>query len=239
MSRTAFIPQPAVEGSVSILKIRSPYQSIEIKQHPSYGNLLVIDNDLQIAESDHAYGRALALPLTRSTPIGRVMIMGGGNGGVLQELLRAADNFGWPLQEAVMVDIDSEIIHHCRKFLPRLNAGAFNDRRTQVLVTDVFRHLKQQRNLDAVIYDLPMTPLQTDFMAETLADIAQSLRSGGVLSMQCCGEGKIGSLLGAENQLLLENIRCQVDKFFIQRREKKVAIPSYHEDWTFLSARKQ
>ncbi len=244
MSRTALIPQPAVEGSASIIKISSPYRLIEIKQHPNYGNLLVIDNDLQIAESDHAYGRAMALPLTRSTPIERVLIMGGGDGGVLQELLRAADNFGWPMQEAVMVDIDSEVIQNCRKFLPRLNAGAFNDRRTQVLITDVFSHLKHQRNLDAVICDLTMTPFgdnlsQTDFIAETLANIAQSLRSGGVLSMQCCGEGKIGPLDGEENQLLLENIRHQVDRFFVQRREEKVAIPSYREDWTFLSARKQ
>lgn len=236
--------QPAVSESISVKKIVSPYQSIEIKRHASYGHLLVIDDDLQIAESDHAYGKAMVAPLLELDQVGRVLIMGGGDGGVLQELLKAADTFGWPLHEAAMVDIDGEVIETCRKHLPRLNAGAFNDLRTKVLIKDVFSHIKQQQGLDAVIYDLTMNPVRegqsrSEFIAETLKDIAISLRPGGLLSMQCCGEGKIGPLLGKENQLLLDEIRCQVDHFFIQRQEQQVAVPSYHEDWTFLSAHKR
>jgi len=235
--------QPAVEDSRLIKKINSPYQLIEIKHHPAYGNLLVLDNDLQIAESDHDYGRAMVAPLTKLNSLQRVMIMGGGDGGVLQELLKAADSFGWPLMEACMVDIDREVIQSCQQYLPKLNAGAFNDRRAKILVEDVFKFIKQRQNLDAVIYDLTMTPVrdgqtQSAFIEETLSDIANALRPGGMLTMQCCGEGEIGPILGNDNQKLLDEIRIQVDRFFIDRCEQRVAVPSYHEKWTFLNAKK-
>jgi len=243
MDQTVNVSQPAVEDSQLIKRFTSPYQVIEIKQHSTYGNLLVIDNDLQIAESDHAYGKAMVAPLTSSNDISRVLIMGGGDGGVLQELLKTADAFGWPLVEASMVDIDGEVIQHCKKYLSRLNAGAFNDRRSKILIADVFAHLKQQQDLDAVIYDLTMTPVRenqarTAFIEETLHDIANSLRPGGLISMQCCGEGEIGPLLGAANKQLLNEIRTYVDQFFINREEQQITVPSYHEKWTFLSAQK-
>jgi len=235
--------QPSIEDATLLKRLVSPYQLIEIMHHPEYGNMLVIDNDLQIAESDHIYGQAMVAPLKALPTIQRVLIMGGGDGGVLQELLKTADSFGWPLLQATMADIDNEVMKTSRQFLPKLNAGAFNDRRANVLVEDGFAHLKKSRDLDAVIYDLTMTPVteghsRTTFIEETLSDINCSLKPGGILSMQCCGEGETGPFIGKANERLLEEIRYYVDRFFTDRRENQVAVPSYQEKWTFLSAKK-
>lgn len=237
-------PQAAIEEAYPIKRVASPYQLVEIMRHPQYGNMLVIDNDLQIAESDHIYGQTMVAPLKTTCQTQRVLIMGGGDGGVLQELLKAADSFGWLLQEAYMVDIDEVVIESCREHMPKLNAGAFNDRRAKVMLDDVFSYIKKCQNLDAVIYDLTMTPVrdgqsQAAFIEETLTDIATALKPNGILSMQCCGEGKTGPFIGDENDKLMAKIRLYVDKLFTDRQEQAVAIPSYNEKWTFLSARKR
>lgn len=235
---------PSMHDATLLKRIITRYQLIEIMQHPQYGNMLVIDNDLQIAESDHIYGQAMVAPLKALSTIQRVLIMGGGDGGVLQELLKTADSFGWPLLQVNMVDIDEDVIHACRQYLSKLNAGAFNDRRAKVQTEDVFAHIKKCRDLDAVIYDLTMAPVvkgqsRAAFIEETLADIACALKPGGILSMQCCGEGETGPIIGEDNAALLNEIRHYVDRFFTRRSEQQVSVPSYHEKWTFLSAQKR
>lgn len=236
--------QPSIGDATLLRRINSPYQLIEIMCHPQYGNMLIIDKDLQIAESDHIYGQAMVSPLKTMPTIQRVLIMGGGDGGVLQELLKTSDSYGWPLLQALMVDIDNEVIQASRKYLAKLNAGAFNDRRVKVLNEDAFAHVKQCCNLDAIIYDLTMSPvhdgqLLTSFIEDTLTDINCALRPGGILSMQCCGEGKTGPVIGKDNERLLEEIRYYVDRLFINRHEQKISVPSYNEKWTFLSAKKR
>lgn len=243
LSTIAMYVPSAVDQSDQVMRQTSMYQSIEINHHPIYGNMLIIDGDLQISEADYEYGKAMIAPLLRSLQIGRVVIMGGSDGGVLQELLKTADAIGWPLIDATMVNIDAEVIRLCQTYLPRLNAGAYNDSRSNVLIEDAYAYIKRQRNLDAVIYDMPMVsvhPGQTadDFISTTITHIAESLRPGGILSMQCCGESDFDPVHGVNNRQLLEKIREHVDRHFSNRQEVEITIPSYQENWTFLSARK-
>src|SRR5690606_3863130 len=64
-------------------------QHARIVRHPTFGGQLWLDDDLQISEADTAYGVALASPLLGLERLERVAILGGGDGGVLQELLRS------------------------------------------------------------------------------------------------------------------------------------------------------
>jgi len=77
-----------------------------------------------------------------------------------------------------------------------------------------------------------------EFIAEVIAEVAESLRPGGVLSMQCCGEGEGHPELAAAGEQLLHEIRTEVNRHFNPPLEQQVLIPSFHELWTFLSARK-
>jgi len=216
---------------------QSPWQSIEILSHPIHGNQLVIDDDLQISESDVAYNTAMTAPLLTLPQCRRAAILGGGDGGVLNELLTASDRLAKPIEKITLIDIDADVIELCRRWMPRLCGHAFDDPRAEVIVGDAFDWIEQARDLDAVIYDLTMDPVRegvsrTDFIQDILDRIHRSLRPGGVLSLQACGEWL------SDRDLLLAELRQGLDARFENRQEQVVMVPSYDEMWTFMAARR-
>ncbi|RMF46613.1 MAG: spermine synthase [Deltaproteobacteria bacterium] len=221
----------------------SNYQCIEITRHSIFGCQLVIDGDLQISESDSIYGSAMVAPLLRHGATGRVAILGGGDGGVLWELIRSCERIGLPLEKAWQIDIDPEVLRLCRRYLPKLAGDVREHPRAEIVTGDAFAWIAGARDLDGVIYDLTMDPIRSGqsreaFMAETMAHIARALKPGGVFSMQCCGEGEGNADLARESGELLREIRAEAARHFTDIREQQVAVPSFLENWTFLSARK-
>lgn len=215
----------------------SDWQHLEIRRHPVYGHQLIIDGDLQISESDFAYGSALVAPLLTLAECRRVAILGGGDGGVLRELLAELDRLGRALEAVTLIDIDGEVIDLCRQWLPRLCEGAFDDPRANIICGDAFAWLERANDLDAVIYDLTLDPVRegisrNEFIREILGQIHRALRPGGVMTMQACGEWV------ADREELLAELRASLDERFEAREEQLVTVPSYGEKWTFVTARK-
>lgn len=215
----------------------SDWQHIQIRRHAVYGNQLVIDGDLQISESDFAYGSALVAPLLTLADCRHVAILGGGDGGVLHELLDANDRLDGRLERATLIDIDREVIELCKRWLPRLCEGAFDDPRAEVICGDAFAWLARANGLDAVIYDLTLDPVREGvsrnaFIDEILGKVANALRPGGVVTMQACGEWV------PDREEVLAELRRRLDQSFVAREEQVVTVPSYGEKWTFLTARK-
>lgn len=243
--QTRDVRSPSAVADISVLAhVQSPYQKIEITRHPVFGNQLIIDDDLQISESDAAYGSAMVAPLLQLSSIRNVAILGGGDGGVLYELLMRADEN--PIFErdfqVTMVDIDAEVMRLCQEHLPRLCADAMEDARAEVIAGDAFAFIAEQENLDAVIYDLTMDPVREDqprmeFIDEILGKIARSLKPGGVFSMQACGHGTTDVHDRAAREELLADIRTGVAARFEEVFEQAVYIPSYEDLWTFITAR--
>jgi len=227
-------PQPA--EPVLLEQRKSRWQHIEILQHPVHGAQLVIDGDLQISESDVAYNTAMTAPLLTLPECRRVAILGGGDGGVLNELLISFDRLEKPIDQVTLIDIDADVIELCKRWMPRLCGDAFADPRVQVITGDAFEWIAAARNLDAVIYDLTMDPVRADisraeFMQEILGNIRNSLRPGGVVSLQACGEWL------EDREHLLRELRENLNARFDDLQEQVVMVPSYEELWTFMSAR--
>lgn len=217
-----------------LARSRSPYQTIEVVRHPLYGNQLYIDGDLQISACDRAYNIAMIAPVIAAGHCRRVAILGGGDGGVLHDLLRTAEITAQPLERVTLVDIDAEVIRLARCYLKPLCDDAFTHPRAEVIVGDALAYIGQARDLDAVIYDLTMDPVRSGqtlsaFVAEIVSHMARALRPGGVLSMQCGGE---------RDAPLQAEIRAAVARDFTDVVEQRVLVPSYEELWTFLAARK-
>lgn len=237
---------PSAATDITVLaQVQSPYQKIEILRHPVFGHQLIIDDDLQISESDAAYGSAMVAPLLQLQSIRNVAILGGGDGGVLYELLTRADEnpIFEPDFQVSMVDIDAKVMKLCRKHLPRLCGDAMEDERADVIAGDAFAFIEEQEDLDAVIYDLTMDPVREgqsriDFIDEILDKITQSLRPGGVFSMQACGHGTLDERDREARGELLDDIRRAVSSRMTNVFEQAVYIPSYEDLWTFVSARK-
>ncbi len=212
----------------------SAYQTIEVVHHPLYGNQLYIDGDLQISACDRTYNIAMIAPVVAAGHCRHVAILGGGDGGVLHDLLRTAEITAQPLERATLVDIDAEVIRLARRYLKPLCDDAFAHPRAEVIVDDAYAYIARARDLDAVIYDLTMEPVRAGqrlsaFMAEIIPHMARALRPGGILSMQCGGEN---------DRDLQAEIRAVVARHFTDIIEQCVLVPSYEELWMFLAARK-
>lgn len=232
---TQFFPSSAPETSPVLLNSsQSDWQLVEIYQHPVYGNQLWIDRDLQISESDLAYNTAMTAPLLTLPVCERVAILGGGDGGVMNTLLQQSDLLGRELEQVTLIDIDATVIELSQRYLPRLCGEAFADPRSEVIVGDAFGWVEAARDLDAVIYDLTMEPVsekteRADFMEAILGSIHQSLKPGGVLSLQACGA------LQPEREHWLGELKEHLEARFGPVYEQQVMVPSYGELWTFLS----
>lgn len=234
---------PARTGETVLVDEDTRFQHVRITRHPQFGGQLYLDGDLQISESDSAYGVAMASPLLQLPRLERVAILGGGDGGVLSELLRSLEPLG-PMPAAIdMIEIDARVIELSREFLPGTCGDAFDSPHANVMVGDAFAWVERAGDLDAVVYDLTMDPVRegqdrAEFIDGIIARIAAALRPGGVLSMQCCGHGLHDAGDRATRREILPQIRTAVDRHFGQRCEQDVLVPSYRDLWTFLSARK-
>ncbi|MCB9508220.1 MAG: polyamine aminopropyltransferase [Myxococcales bacterium] len=108
------------------------FQRIEVFEAEEFGTVLALGGVTNVTDRDEsAYHELLAhLPLLCHPNPRRVLIIGGGDGGTLREVLRHPE-----VQEAVLVDIDGEVIRCAKQYFPKL-AVAFEDPRADVRVAD-------------------------------------------------------------------------------------------------------
>jgi spermidine synthase len=240
-------PNPVIENNTEpnlLDSVESEYQFIEIFEHPIYGNQLVIDGDLQISASDHAYNVALVSPLLSHGSLSKVCILGGGDGGVLCELLNACERIDLPLEKATIVDIDRHVVDLSHRYLKELCGEAFGHHKTDLIIGDAFQLLENNESFDAIVYDLTMNPVREEmnleeYMHSVLTAIYNSLKPGGMLSMQVCGEKENDPMLEIPRSEYLELVTDQVRKDFAGYVLQNVFVPSFEEAWTFLTAQKQ
>jgi len=133
---------------------RSEYQQIDVVENDNFDRILFLDNDLQIAESDaYIYNENLVSPLVEAgIKLGRVLILGGGDGGVANLLLKKGAG------SITLVEIDHEVIKASKKYLKKICRNAYNSPKVKVVIDDAYKFLGKKGAFDAIIYDLTMHP---------------------------------------------------------------------------------
>lgn len=122
----------------------SVYQLIQIFNTKEFGNILVIDNDIQLAESDEKnYHEMIAhVPLNYfDNNLIKILIIGGGDGGTLREVLRHPN-----VLNVTMIEIDEEVINVCKKFMPGVSNGAFDNPKTKLIIDDGYKYVERLSN---------------------------------------------------------------------------------------------
>jgi spermidine synthase len=209
---------------------RSAWQEIKVIDNPTFGRMLFLDQELQIAESDAIYHQTLVGPLQPYAPA-RVAILGGGDGGTLHCLLQQIP----ALKEVAVLEIDPAVVAVAQVHLQPLCGDAFEDPRTALCYGDACALLANFADLDAVIGDLTTAPeihshQAWDVYAERLVGaMAQALRPGGMVSLQ------VGSAFEQARHIQLTAL---LQRHFEAVRCEAVFIPSFCERWMFLTARK-
>ncbi len=213
-----------------LLHQRSQYQTIDIVDTRQFGKMLFLDGDVQIAEKDaRLYNRALVDPLGRGKQR-RAIILGGGDGGVLYEVLKLQP------KQVVVVDIDRAVISAAQEYLTGICHGAFRDRRVRIVIGNVLKFLSKQQAADVVIYDLTSFPerlveLQRQtFLTTVLRRIRRVLVPNGILTLQC------GSALDKQQLCLTKRY---VRQYFPNVSFTETFISSYGEPWVFATATKE
>ena len=226
-----------------LIQRRSDFQHVEIYQHPHYGRQLVLDGDLQISTCDIAYQVSLTTPLLgQLPPKAKVAILGGGDGGVLNQLLYHHDEGHINIARALLIDIDATVVDLCQQYMPVLNNRIFNHPVAEIVIGDAFAFLASHSDhFDAIIYDLTMTPIhanesQEAFSQHTLSLITNALKPSGVLTMQVCGLKETERTLIRQANFLQDFIPHLCRDLFEHVEQQRVHIPSFEMKWLFQSA---
>jgi len=224
-----------------VYEANSPYQNIKIFHSVSYGNLLVLDDMQNLAESDLIYTRTL-MRYGELDYVGKtVLILGGGDGGLLHELLKEKPSF------VNMIEIDQMVMEACRKHLRPVCGNCLDAYKTsnyEIIVDDCVKvmedYVKQNKQFDYIIGDLtdiPITPTPQgefwDFIRKILDLSFRLLAPNGKFLTHGNGVGSKHALEMYEQQL--QKLHCS-----IEYKHHTAYVPSFMECWVFYEVwRKQ
>jgi spermidine synthase len=203
-----------------ILKeLRTDFQHLMLIDTFQYGKMLLLDGIVQTTENDEfIYHEMMShVPMLSHPSPRRVLIIGGGDGGVLREILRYDS-----VEKATIVEIDSEVVSFCQEHLPLISNGAFGDGRTNLIIADGADYIhKTDAWYDIIIVDSPdpIGPAQALFSEQFYQDIHNALRSGGIMVRQT---GSIHMQAEEQNQAyrLVKDI-FQYNSFYLY------SVPTY------------
>lgn len=162
---------------------RSKYQDIAILDTPTFGRMLVLDGIVQTTvEDEFFYHEMIAhVPLFAHPNPRRVLVIGGGDGGTVREVLKHDT-----VEHVDLVEIDGRVIELCKQYLPELSHG-LDDPRVTIKVTDGLEYVKTVRGqYDVVIVDSsdPLGPAVGLFTEAFYRDVAGALKDDGVMVAQ-------------------------------------------------------
>ncbi|KAL3994684.1 spermidine synthase [Acanthocheilonema viteae] len=162
---------------------KSKYQDVLIFRSSTHGNVLALDGIIQCTEYDEfAYQEMITHLAMFSHPLPRkVLIIGGGDGGVLREVLKHGC-----VESVTVCEIDETVINLSKKFFPQMSP-AFSSPKLKLVIQDGFDFLKQHKGeFDVVITDSsdPIGPAKKLFSEAYYSLIKQALTEKGVLSSQ-------------------------------------------------------
>lgn len=162
---------------------QTAYQKIEVYDTALFGKLLKLDGFFQTSEKEEFFYHELMVhPAMCSHPNPEnVLIIGGGDGGILKNVLRHQN-----VKKAVMVEIDGEVIKMSKKYLPSVSEKAFEDKRTQLIIGDGNKFIKETKDkFDVIIADLtdPLGPSKSLYAKNFYNKISSLLNKNGLFQL--------------------------------------------------------
>ena len=202
-----------------LFELKSEHQHLLIFDSESFGRVLTLDGVVQTTERDEfIYHETLAHVPLFSHPAPRdVLIVGGGDGGLLREVLKHET-----VERVVQVEIDRAVIDLCAQYLPRHSQGAFNHPKAEIVIGDGIEFVNAtDRRFDVVISDCtdPIGPGEVLFSSRFYAGVSRCLKPGGIFAAQN------GSAFLQPDEVTTTYRRFA--PYFAQRRFFTAAVPTY------------
>lgn len=165
-------------------EVKTEHQDMVIFENETWGTVLMLDGVCQLTTSDEfVYHEMMAhVPLMALDKATRVLVIGGGDGGVLREVLKHSC-----VEKATLVEIDRDVIDTALKYYPEIPAKVFDDPRADVVIADGLKYVAEtEEKFDAIIVDSsePIGPSAVLHTKEFFTDCKRALKKGGVLVTQ-------------------------------------------------------
>jgi spermidine synthase len=162
---------------------QSDFQHVQVLDTLPFGRMLVLDDATQTSEVDeYIYHEMLVhVPMMTHPDPKNVLIIGGGDGGALRRVLE------YPIDKAIMVEIDGEVVRVSRELLPTIAGDAFTNPRGQVIIGDGVRYLREtQEHFDVILVDStdPVGPAVDLFGEQFYQDARRALGDNGIIVTQ-------------------------------------------------------
>lgn len=165
---------------------KTKFQLVHCFRSRLFGKILFLDKKIQSAEVDEfVYHESLVHPALITHPHPKkVLILGGGEGATLREVLKHR-----PVETAVMVDIDEELVKICQEILPEWSQGAFANPKTKLIFQDARLYVQRSKEkFDVILSDLtePLreSPSLLLFTKEFFEKISFLLKDDGLFVLQ-------------------------------------------------------
>lgn len=160
------------------------FQKAKVFANGRLGKVLVLDDVVQTTLGDEfVYHEMLAhVPLFAHGAPKTALIIGGGDGGLLEEALKHKS-----LEQVTMVELDDGVVDLAKAHFQELNNGAFDDPRTNLIIGDGAKYVAETDDrFDVILIDStdPHGPGEVLFSKEFYANCQRCLREGGVLVTQ-------------------------------------------------------
>jgi spermidine synthase len=174
----------AIKQKEVLFSEQSGFQKVEIIDTDStLGKILTLDGLMMTTEGDEYFYHEMIshIPMMNHKSPKNVLVIGGGDGGTVREVLKHNT-----VERVVLCEIDSMVIDACKKYLPTI-AGKLDDNRVEILIQDAIEYIKNKENeFDIVLIDStdPMGPGEGLFTEEFYTNVRKSLKSGGILCAQ-------------------------------------------------------
>lgn len=215
----------------TIYTTKTKYQDLAILETKQFGKMLVLDGAVQTTIADEfCYHELIAhVPLFTHPNPKKVAVIGGGDGGVIREILKHDE-----VEKAYLIEIDQEVIEASKKYLPEISC-ALDDKRAEVIITDGIKFVSEHKNMfDVIIVDStdPVGPAVGLFESNFYQAVYECLKEDGLFVAQT--ESPF------YDQELIRNVFHSIKSIFPITRLYLGFIPTYPSGlWSFTMGSKK
>ena len=163
---------------------KSEHQHIVIFHNSKFGRVMALDGVVQTTEKDEfIYHEMLThVPILAHGSAENILIIGGGDGGMLREVLKHTS-----ISNVTMVEIDKSVVDMCVKYLPSHSQGAFDDPKLNLVIADGAKYVAETKDkFDVIIVDStdPIGPGEVLFQFDFYKNCKAILSDNGIIATQ-------------------------------------------------------
>ena len=174
----------AIKKKATLFSEQSEFQKVEIIDSDStLGKFLTLDDLMMCTEGDEFYYHEMIshIPMMHHKAPKSVLVIGGGDGGTIREVLKHKT-----VEKVVLCEIDGMVIDACKKYLPTISCELDNPK-VEIKVEDAIEFIKDKEDeYDIILIDStdPMGPGEGLFTEEFYSNVRKALKKGGIFFSQ-------------------------------------------------------